>query len=336
MDGPRNVIGAASMGSSAKAMVSRRTWIAETAVTLSAVMTTSVYAQPPKKPRLTADEDKVVRGVRDKGRKAGLGPLEVRWTDHFLGVGDAPADGYINPALGVCESFAREFLPHFRERGFTLEFPARRMTVVGLKDANSYRAYSGDPQNLAVGGHYEIDSNELVVFDFRPQQDGLAAGARRVNTFTLVHETAHMLCYNTGILPFGRDVPAAISEGLATYAELWAPPRDRTAFARVNHPRLRALDVAEGEWIPISRLLADDKVFDDPKTADMAYAESWLLVHHLLRQSELLPGVRKYLAGFPRPDEKLGREAYAERALGPLPDLDTEIQRYARRVRKRR
>ena len=336
MDGRRNILGAASIGSSAEAMVGRRTWIAEATLTLAAVMTTSVRAQPPRKPRLAAEEDRVVKGVRDKGRKSGLGPLEVRWTEHFLGVGDAPANDYITPALGVCESFAREFLPHFRERGFSVEFPARRMTVVALKDGDSYQAYSGDPQNLAVGGHYEIDRNELVVFDFRPQKDGLATGARRVNTFTLVHETAHMLCYNTGILPFGRDIPAAIGEGLATYAELWAPPRDRTAFARVNHPRLRALEVADGEWIPISRLLADDRVFDDPKTADLAYAESWLLVHHLLRQPESLPRFRKYLAGFPRPDEKLGREAYAEKALGSLRELDAEIQRYARRVRKRR
>jgi hypothetical protein len=135
------------------------------------------------------------------------------------------------------------------------------------------------------------------------------------------------------LLPTGRDIPVAISEGLATYAELWAPPRDRTAFGKVNHARLDVLDRAE--WIPISRLLADDGVFDDAKTTDVAYAESWLVVHDLLRQPKSLPQFKTYLVGFPKPGGEVGREAYAESALGSLRDFDAEIRRYARRVRSR-
>ena len=259
--------------------------------------------------------------------------MEVRWTEHFLGVGDAPPVDYIAKALEICETFGREFRAHFRQRGMPVEFPDRRLTVVALKDASSYGAYSGEDPGLAVGGHYDLETNQLVVFDFRPDQGGQIAQARRTNTFTLIHETAHLLCYNTGLLPIGRDIPVAISEGLATYAELWAPPRDRTAFGRVNVPRLQVL---ESDWIPIARLLADDNVFSDPKTADLAYAESWLLVHFLIRQPDWLPKFRDYLAGFPKPGDKVGREAYAESKLGSLRDLDAAIQRHARRVLRSR
>lgn len=315
--------------------LSRRRWLQAGAVALAAGSASALGAQSPRKTPLTAEEERVVAAIRQKATKAGLGTLEVRWTEHFLGIGDAPPDDYIVPALNRCESFSRDFLEHFRARGFHLEFPRQRMTVLTLKDADSYQAYTGAKRDEAVGGHYDVDSNQLVVFDFRPGQGQLAAGAKRVNTYTLIHETAHMLSYNSGMLPLGRDVPVAISEGIATYAEMWTSPRDRTVFGKVNQPRLKAPDDPDARWIPIARLLVDDNLFDDPKTYDMAYAESWLLFHHLVRQPDKLPKLRAYLAGFPAPGGKPGREAYAASALGSLDDLDAEIRRYARRMRSR-
>jgi hypothetical protein len=294
----------------------------------------SVPAQSTKKSPLTSGEDRVVAGIRDKAKTAQLGAFAVRWTEHFVGVGDAPPDAYIAAALGICETFSTDFLVHFRDLGFKLEVPDRRMTVVALKDADSYGAYSGAQENMAVGGHYDITTNELVVFDFRQNQAGLAAAATRINTFTLVHETAHMLCYNTGLLPAGRDIPVAISEGLATYAELWAR-RERKAIGRANLPRLGAIGKAEVPWIPVGRLLGDDGAFDDPKSVDLAYAESWLLVHHLLKQPNSLPRFRSYLAGFPKPGGKMSRAAYAESVLGSLPQLDTVLRQDARRIQAR-
>ncbi len=216
-----------------------------------------LHAQPPrKKSSLSADEERSVAAVRARAKTVGLEGFEVRSTEHFVGVGNAPPEHYNSRALGICESFAKDFLAHFRERDFKLEFPARRMVVVALKDANSYEAYSGDKRAVAVGGHYDVDANELVVFDFRPNQAGLAADPKRVNTFTLVHETAHMLSYNSGLLPAGRDIPVAISEGLATYAELWTPPRDRKGVGKVNEPPpvgVRPVGLLDSDRPPVER-----------------------------------------------------------------------------------
>ena len=215
------------------------------ALGLVAGLNSSIRAQPAKSSPLTADEEKALAAIRAKAKKAALGGFESRWTEHFLGIGNAPA-AYSADALKLCESFSQEFLFHFRDLGFKLDYPARRMTVVMLKDVAAYQAYLGEPDK-AAGGHYDRDSNQLVVFDMRPQQAELkAAGsdAERANTFTLVHETAHMLSYNTGLFPPGRDVPVAISEGLATYCEYWSPHQGRTAFGRMNEPRLKGLDRA--------------------------------------------------------------------------------------------
>ena len=49
----------------------------------------------------------------------------------------------------------------------------------------------------------------------------------RVNLLTLVHETTHLLCFNTGLLSRETSVPDWVSEGLATYVELWKNKQSR-------------------------------------------------------------------------------------------------------------
>src|SRR5262249_9417362 len=231
-------------------------------------MAPSLHAQSPKKKaQLTAAEQGVVAAVREKAKKSCLGSFEVRWTEHFLGIGDAPP-AYSAEALKLCDAYAKEFLEHFRRLGFQLDYPAHRMTLVLLKDAATFQAFI-DERAQGVGGQYDPDTNRLVIFDMRPEQADLQAqgsNAERVNTFTLVHETAHMLCYNTGLLPAGRDIPVVIDEGLATYCEYWTPHRGPSTFGRLNEPRLGDLNAVLDDgrsWIPIATLLRDDAIFSD-------------------------------------------------------------------------
>ena len=155
-------------------------------------------------------------------KKGGLGPFNTGRTEHFLGLGDAE-DVFRDTALRICESLAPEFLRHFHEKGFDVALPKKRLTVITLKDAESYQAYTGEDPGLLVGGHYDLDTNRLVMFDFRPkgQQPGAVVNPERVNLLALVHETTHLLCFNTGLLSRNANVPDWVSEGLATYVELW-------------------------------------------------------------------------------------------------------------------
>jgi len=329
----RNSVGIPAHGPPFPGPISRRAWLAGTLLGNIGVCGRA-WGSSGEQGVLSPSEKDEIAKVEELARKAAIGPFAHSQTEHLIGVGDAPM-AFRQSALQIAESFAKVFLGYFRSRGFKAEFPAGRMTVITLKDAESYRALLREAPGMAVGGHYDLDTNRLVMFDFRPQQAGLEAAADRVNSFALVHETAHLLCFNTGILSREADVPACVTEGLATFVELWRP-KARSALGGTNRPRMRALLDERNNgapWIPLADMVKDDDRIDDPKTEQLAYAESWLLVHFLLKKEAWLPRFRAYLEGQKvRLQKSAGRVEYAESKLGPLAVLDRELRKHAREV----
>ncbi len=267
-----------------------------------------------------SDADEIAK-VKATAAKKGLTFSSLSQTKHFLCMGDAP-EVHCQEALNICEALAEVFVPHFRGKGFKVELPARRMTVIALKDADSYHAYYGDDPGASVGGHFDRDTSRLVVFDFRPQEAKLVANAPRVNLLTLVHETAHQLSFNTGLLDRNSNVPTCICEGIATYVEMWVPRnlngagrgRSRGALGNTNVPRLQVFITSRqaGEsWIPLAELIADDELFEKPQTEQLANAEAWLLVHFLLTSETRRPSSAAISAKLPR------REAMAPQSHWP-------------------
>jgi hypothetical protein len=339
---------------------SRRRWLGDLALALAGLSTTAQGQSPSKsrprpKPKSNsnsndgAGERDVIDRVGARASKAGLGPIGQKPSPHFLAIGDAPPS-FLAEALELCEALGKDYLAYFRGHGFHVAYPDRRMTVVALKDMPSFGAYVGEDaaelERQAVGGQYELDTNQLVIFDLRTRRGNLAVRAETINALALVHETIHLLCFNAGMLARDADVPVAISEGLATHGELWRPPRDPKGFGALNRWRLRSLIDArdhEVSWAPLTRLIADDELFFQPKTVDLAYGQAWLLVNFLLKTPRALPKFQAYLAGLPKLGDqdkdknqnKTGRVAYAEARLGPLATLDQEVRRDARRLLKK-
>jgi hypothetical protein len=316
-------------------VLNRRSWLAGALLGISAGSVTPRPLGAAQGGRAAGDADEIA-AVQAAAKKAGLGPFSVNRTGHFLCLGDAP-ELFRETALDRCESLANAFLSYFRSREFDVDFPARSSTVIALKDDASYRAFSGDDGDnpgVTVGGHYDPETNRLVIFDFRPKREELAAEPERVNLFTLVHETTHLLCFNTGLLSRTADVPACVSEGLATYVEIWRPGRKRT-LGGINGPRLQVLVDARNNgnrWIPIADILANDDLCQNQKTGQLAYAESWLMVHHLLNTSAQLPKFKAYLAEIPAAAGANQRLEYAEKRLGSLKTLDRQVNRHAQQL----
>jgi hypothetical protein len=283
-------------------------------------------------------EAKVIAQVQDAAKKAGLKPFKYSGTEHFLALGDGP-DLYRESALKICEDFSKAFLSYFQSKGFKLALPKARLTVITLKDDNSFRKFIGADPGADVGGHYDLETNQLVIFDFRDKKEDKPGNPVRVNLFGLIHETAHMLCFNSGLVSRGADVPDCISEGLATFVEMWQPKSSRTLFSAVNKARLGVLDAASDgpeRWIPVAELLADNTRIQEPKSRQLAYAESWLLVHFLIKTPARLPRFQAYLAGLPVGDQTAEqRLKHAEQQLGSLKKLDSDLQRYARSLRRK-
>jgi hypothetical protein len=172
------------------------------------------------------------------------------------------------------------------------------------------------------------------MFDFRPNGAALrvAANPERVNRLALIHETTHLLCFNTGLLSRKADVPVWVSEGLATYVELWGK---KSPIGAPNRPWLDCLNDARRAGtlrIPITDLVASDKSFDDENTAQLSYAESWLMVHYLMKSPDQLPEFRSYLAGLQTDEAATKRVTYAESHLGSLKNADRALDRHRNRV----
>ena len=278
--------------------------------------------------KATASEADEIAAVQAQATKAGLGRFSVDRKDHFVCLGDAP-DLFRTTALAICESLSTAFLPHFRERGFKLAMPAQRLTVITLKDQESYRAFLGGDSEKAVKGHYDLDTNRLVMFDFRPAraESDLQSDLERINLFALVHETTHLLCFNTGLLSRQSDVPNWVSEGLATYVEIWQKNKKRSIpIGTVNRPWLLYL-LQSRSWIPIPDLVADDKTFWEESTEELSYAESWLMMHYMMKSEAQWPKFRSYLAGLPpqKQGTAANRLALAEKHFGSLKQLDREL-----------
>ena len=71
---------------------------------------------------------------------------------------------------------------------------------------------------------------------------------------------------------------------------------------------------------------------DDADLRLLAYAESWLLVYHLMKDSARLPGFRTYLAAIRNHRDASSRLDDARAHWGDLDRLDQELRRASIRL----
>jgi hypothetical protein len=324
------------------AFTTRRQWICASAAMLALGGGLEGFAQEARSVDGAAgaqstndkDEEREIAEVRVKGGRAGLDRFSAVRSDHFLAIGDA-SERFSREALDICEKLSAAYLSEFTAKGFSVKLPDHRLTVVILKDHDSYSSYAGEAVASNVGGHYDVETNRLVVFDFRPKAQDLEAAATRVNLLSLVHEATHLLCFNTGLLSRQSDFPDCISEGIATYTELWR--RSDKLKLGGSHPYRKLALKNAGEtdlrWIKIARLFTNDDLFSDQDTEQLAYAESWLLVHYYMHTPAQLPKFREYLNRLKTATDQSKRRQLAEECLGPLDKLDKPIGAHAAKVK---
>ena len=273
-------------------------------------------------------DDPRLAAIRAKGRKAEMQGFDESVSEHFAAIGDAPRR-FREEALKVCEAVAAEYFKVFKQKGFELAWPAEKQVVVTLLGPKSYAQFEGVFIDEAIGGHFDLEENRLVMFNFLgPGANPRAPVPEQDNTLALVHETFHQLTFNTGLLDLKADIPLVISEGLATYGETWAP-RGKHHIGEKNARRMLGLTegVKDGvAWMPLADLFADDKLLKSPGTVQVAYAESWLLVTKLLRDPSRLPGFRAYLAALRQKPDPARRVEIAAEHLGDLSRLDKEVR----------
>ena len=146
---------------------------------------------------------------------------------------------------------------------------------------------------------------------FRDERQGM-------NLSTAMHESAHQLSFNLGLLPMQGRVPRWLAEGFATFFEETKPERKvetsgiskrwLTTYKKSRKPGLR-------------KLLTDDMVwmkFD--KETETAYSQAWALFYFLGKNHNKLfvTYLKDFMKNTGKADTPEGRVADFVRAFGPL------------------
>ena len=134
--------------------------------------------QTKKAEKETENEAKEIALVQAIAKKAGLESSRTSRTAHFLGIGDADAR-FRTDALKRCEVAGTGLHPALQRQGFQAGDAKRAVDRDHAQRAPSLiKRLSAKIPGTKVGGHYDLDTNRLVMFDFRPTDEGLACGER--------------------------------------------------------------------------------------------------------------------------------------------------------------
>ena len=245
-----------------------------------------------------------------------LAPMTCYESPHFLAISNAD-ESFSEMRLGNCELLYTLFSDHFRAKGFTFREPPSKLMVAMFDSQAGFNAYLNRKVSPLIVGIYHPLSNRFVVYDYgqneillsmRSQaerqarqipshidrQRVIGAVERRVDDFrtgtnicTVMHEVAHQLSFNCGMLNREGDVPFWLAEGLACYCEA-TDNGSWQGIGELNSLRLKTLRTvlsSNGRLIDLSQLVTRDDWMPsarDNQTTLLAYAQSWALFRMLL------------------------------------------------------
>jgi hypothetical protein len=239
-------------------------------------------------------------------------PRPVRFdSEHFTALSTAD-DDFIIKRLNNCELMYDMFYHHFPKKGFVLHKPATKLMVAIFDSQTGFDAYVGE--RVPFVGLYHRITNRLVVYDLGLNRDFLAMKHRaedqargvptdmeRVrsietvhrwakefrtdqNIATIMHEVAHQLSFNSGMLDRDADIPMWLAEGMACYCEATEHGAWQ-GMGESDPDQLRTLVAAQGRRIPLREMLSSDEWrMRDLGTLALGYAQSWALFKLLMEE----------------------------------------------------
>ncbi len=296
-------------------------------------------------------------------RENQLPPVTRFDSKHFLAIANAE-EGFVERQLLYCETLYELFFDHFRGKRFTIREPGGRLMVAVFDAPAGLDAYLGQRMPNLVSGIYHTPSNRLVVYEYgqnrafkessekarvKMKQMPQTLSGQRVsetlsreirefrddtNVGTIMHEVAHQLSFNCGLLNREGDVAAWLAEGLACYCEgteggAWL------GVGQANPHRVMALaqqNKGDGPFIPLKDLIGSDNWLrrGNAGTILVGYAQGWALFRMLMEERP--DALRKYLAMIYNrrtPDHRL---ADFVECFGSLEKLETRYRAYIKEV----
>jgi hypothetical protein len=286
-----------------------------------------------------------------------LPPLLRYDSKHFTALSNAD-EKFSRERLQNCEVLYALFGDHFRRHGFAVHEPPARLMVAMFDSQRGFEAYLGQRMSPFITGVYHTKTNRLVVYDYggndaylatkkqKEQEvrqvqsqmdrmrhlDSLSRLAQDVrtgaSTSTLLHEVAHHLSFNCGLLNREGDAAFWVAEGLACYCEA-TTNGSWQGIGAVNPNRIHRLVNNAGGLLPLRALVREDTFGDDGAAMLQAYAQSWALFRLLMEERPA--ALRKYLRLIhPRTTSAHRLDDFQE-AFGPdLAPLEKRYQDYVK------
>lgn len=317
--------------------------------------------------RFAAEEDfesqEFVRHMQILRRDHQLAPLSRFDSKRFTALSNA-GEAYTVQRLRNCELIYDLFFNHFKAKGFSLRPPPGRLMLAVFDSPKGFEAYLGQKMPADITGIYHPGTNRLVIYDLASNTHLLARRdkalegkrfssdrqrqlfldaldrwakdtSRDLNTTTIMHEAAHQLSFNCGLLNRNGHVPAWLAEGLACYCE----PTDQGDWQGLGKPNLQRIDdlrnqlnqlKGRGKLIPLETLLRSDDWRLNDNAALLGYAQGWALFHLLMTdyRSELRTYLQ-LLESRRTPDHRL---ADFGEVFGDLRAFDLRYQGYIREL----
>ncbi|MDB5348950.1 MAG: hypothetical protein JWN86_197 [Planctomycetota bacterium] len=276
------------------------------------------------------EEREVFEKIRDLLKKAGTGPLQSSATPHYLCGGDIPESDRMRVGR-YCEELLSRAMAMYKLAGFAPRRPERRLTVVALARHDTFAdiadAAGSDPARV---GFYA--QSMRTAFFFLRYRDGELGGPIDWDQSLrgLGHEAMHQICYGTGLLQVGRDIPSCVNEGLATLGE--GGSHDTSNLLHRHHPDHFARLSESAPRLPfaLTTLFREDDLLEAKNggaRTNLGYAQAWLLVTMLMTEADLRPRFVAYLKAIASRTDREHRMDDVRTHLGNLKDLELRLMR---------
>jgi hypothetical protein len=296
--------------------------------------------------------------LQKKNNLSMMGRFDSR---RFSAISNA-GEKFTTERLQNCEVFYDLFLTHFKAKGFPVYAPAQRMMIAVFDTHEGFDAYFGQKMPSGIAGVYHPATNRLILYDYSENRALLAnkdaalkKGASIANSLkkakyvdtierkltdiskdanlsTTMHECAHQISFNCGLLTRMNDVPAAIAEGLATYCEA-TDHGDWTSLGGLNPMRIAGLQRANGRFIPIADLIRNEQWLQTQNVL-LGYSQSWALFHFLIHERRT--DLQKYLKIIETRRTPEHRLDDFQQAFGNIAQFDLQYQNYLTKMAKSR
>jgi Flp pilus assembly protein TadD len=232
-------------------------------------------------------------------------------TVHFVVSGDAPAADIAQLAarLESLRGVFLETLPRVDDRSLLPTF------VIAFGSDRSFEPFKAGGGTI---GGYALHEPFMPCMVLRSERSSAGDDAFRV----LVHEYVH-------VLADAPWMPLWLIEGIGDYYSTATLSRDRRR-AELGHRIPYHLEQATRWWVPLPQVLGTSRAstLADDENGRSFFAESWLLVHYLMRATS---GKGSQIARFIELVSEGMPEARAfEQAVGPPDNVEAPLRRYLR------